>query len=379
MTTATFDCSFHASTNSPTRWTSSCRSTPNRSSTARANAREQRRDVVGARAADVDDEVGVQRRDFRAALAPALGAGGFDQPGRLVARRDCGNTSRRWAARSAACPCDARAGPAFARARRSGRPRERQRDARDDRVARERRVAVEKPHASPGAAAGFAGDCTHTSRTKSPISRSVPAFMRSEPPTVPGIPASDRRPSAPASRPWPSRRPCSPTRPLDDDRAVFDAARRLRQTSPPSRSTTPRIPPSPTSRLLPPPSTNHGILPLEAPAHQRRRVRRRDARSTNASAGPPIFHDVCGASGSSKRTPVAENLDQRCAIAIGQQRTRRLRGGETHARTASERASALREPCGDVGDVPGARASARARRRGVSSKIRSSKSSTCVT
>ena len=44
-----------------------------------------------------------------------------------------------------------------------------------------------------------------------------------------------------------------------------------------------------------------------APARTRLRVRK-------ASAGPPIFHEVYGASGSSKRTRVAENLAQRFAI-----------------------------------------------------------------
>jgi len=43
------------------------------------NAGEQRADIEGLRAADVDDEVSVERGDFRPARTPALGSGGLDQ------------------------------------------------------------------------------------------------------------------------------------------------------------------------------------------------------------------------------------------------------------------------------------------------------------
>jgi len=51
------------------------------------NAAEQRADIESLRAIDVDDEVGVERGDFRPALAPALGPGGLNQAPRLVTGR----------------------------------------------------------------------------------------------------------------------------------------------------------------------------------------------------------------------------------------------------------------------------------------------------
>src|SRR5579884_4503978 len=52
-----------------------------------AHAREQRRNVFSRSIIDVVDEVRMQRRDFRAALAPSLSPGRFDEAGRLVALR----------------------------------------------------------------------------------------------------------------------------------------------------------------------------------------------------------------------------------------------------------------------------------------------------
>ena len=101
--------------------------------------------------------------------------------------------------------------------------------------------------------------------------------------------------------------------------------------------TTPRIPPSPTKTLLPLPITNHGI-------RRRKQNRITSASSaslstvTNASAGPPIFHDVYGASGSSKRARGRENRgSQLAAIRRVQQRAQRLRRRQAHAPTAAER------------------------------------------
>src|SRR5579884_1648644 len=54
---------------------------------ASANAREQRRNVLGRSAAKVIDEVGMQRRDFRAALPPSLSSGRFDEARSFVAGR----------------------------------------------------------------------------------------------------------------------------------------------------------------------------------------------------------------------------------------------------------------------------------------------------
>src|SRR5665213_2424640 len=51
------------------------------------NAGEQRADIEGLRAADVDDEVSVERGDFRPARAPALCPGGLDQAAGPVAGR----------------------------------------------------------------------------------------------------------------------------------------------------------------------------------------------------------------------------------------------------------------------------------------------------
>ena len=99
--------------------------------------------------------------------------------------------------------------------------------------------------------------------------------MRSAPPTVAGIPAKPSTPSAP------SEAACATSCGSDALRAgahhhvlALDPHLRARRTSPPSRTTMPRIPPSPTSRFEPEPSTNLGSSPLAARAAAPTPVRR---------------------------------------------------------------------------------------------------------
>ena len=284
-----------------------------------AHAREQRCDVFGRRAADVVDEVGVQRRDFRAALAPSLSPGRFDQAARPCRLRGCGSRSRRWAARSAASSCGERAASASpSRTSRALARGKRQRHARNDDVARERRVPVEVAHADADAARG--GSAT-APRRRERSRRSRGRCRHSC--------AASRRPSRECRRANRCR-----SAPADAALAVTSAM----SAEPPASTTT--------SSVL---GAHARPRRTRRRAERRRRARRRRRRArccrcrcihhgilrrkqkrmsspefgshsatvTNASAGPPIFHDVYGASGSSKRRAFAEILA--CsAVRVGQ-------------------------------------------------------------
>ena len=109
------------------------------------NAGEERADIEGLRAADVDNEVSVERGDFRPARAPALGPGGLDQAARLVTRRIA-------EARPGVGHGDGLGGlaadePILGAGAHRGRiaALERQRDVGHDRVPRQRGLAVREP------------------------------------------------------------------------------------------------------------------------------------------------------------------------------------------------------------------------------------------
>ena len=147
---------------------------------------------------------------------------------------------------------------------------------------------------------GLAGVWTTTSRANSPISRSVPAFIRIEPPTVAGIPARASTPTPPRPATFEHRAAREALPPASATTTSFSVWTSRVVKLPSRRRTIPRIPPSPTSRFEPAPRTNMGRRRLKT----RRRTKASSSvvwTSTSASAGPPIFHQVTGARGSSKR------------------------------------------------------------------------------
>ena len=194
----------------------------------------------------------------------------------------------------------------------SARARELQHDARDDDVARERRMSVEVPHAGRvrlGPARATAPKLRgRTRRSRDRYRRSCAATRRSSRESRRAIRCL-RRPAdaAFAVTSAMSADPPASTRTLASSLRTRTAAK-----SPPSRITMPRTPPSPTSTLLPAADDPPRHPAPQAEAHQLRQLRlvRTVAK---ASAGPPIFHEVYGASGSSKRarSPKISRSDSR--------------------------------------------------------------------
>ena len=147
------------------------------------HAGQQRCNVEGLRAAGVDDEVGVERRRLPPRRRASPWRRRLRSAGRPGRRADCESTSRRsgtatgWVALRRTSRSCVRARTA------AGSPHG---NASVTSATIASRASVVWRYENPthgGAGCGCAGVWTRTSRTNSPISRSVPAFMRSAPPT----------------------------------------------------------------------------------------------------------------------------------------------------------------------------------------------------
>ena len=124
----------------------------------------------------------------------------------------------------------------------------------------------------------------------------APAFMRSAPPTVPGMPLRNSRPETPAPR---------PSRATDTSIAAAPARirvppHRIAAKGRPRRIVTPGIPPSRTSRFEPTPIT---VTAMSAGSARRNSARSsRSAGSNRISAGPPTRNHSSRASGTFSRS-----------------------------------------------------------------------------
>ena len=350
MTTATFALRFIA-TNTPTKCTSSCKSTPNRSRTARRTRASSVATSLALAPVDVIDEVGVQRRDFRAALAPPLSAGRFDQAPGLVAGRVA--KARAGVGQRDRLRLLAPHQPALASPARTARglgpletPASRAKRSRRAPASNGGRNTAPSRRAAPVWTATAPTRRARNRRSRDRCRRSCAASRR----RFREFPESEPMPSAPAdaalavTAAMPGR--CAG---IDDHDARFRRARRSRANSAAERTTMPRIPPSPTSTLLPLPITNHGSLRLK-----QKRITRREfgfVLREHERVGRPadLPRRVRGASGSSKLHALAE--DRRAAP-----RDRRASNSDCAACASSRSRArcisvATREPRGDVGNV----------------------------
>ena len=149
---------------------------------------------------------------------------------------------------------------------------------------------------------------------------------------------------------------------FDDDRVVFDADRNPRKLA--AEANRHAAQPAVADQHVAAAADRHPRNPpLEAPAHQRREflfAMRQDQRVGRTADLPRRVRRERLV----EMRSVRENLDQRRAVAIGQQRARRLCRREAHARTASERStrSAKRAATSVTLPAPRNRTSAPARR-----------------
>ncbi len=137
-----------------------------------------------------------------------------------------------------------------------------------------------------------------TSTTRGQVSPpQAPAFIASAPPIVPGMPAKKSAgPSCHLAHCLPSRAHGTPA----SARTRSSPTRSSEFRMPCTESTTPRMPPSRTSRLLPRPTQVTGT---SAGSARRKADRSSTSRGENqASAGPPTCQDVCRDIGSSRCT-----------------------------------------------------------------------------
>src|SRR5688572_12296732 len=123
--------------------------------------------------------------------------------------------------------------------------------------------------------------------------------MKSAPPTVPGMPSANSSPESPRDTAARASLPMCAAAPAVTP-LVVQATRR---NPAPSLTTTPRMPPSPTRRFDPAPTTVTGSR-CAAAARTTAASSSADAGCASTSAGPPIRNDVWRASGSRHRTRV---------------------------------------------------------------------------
>ena len=143
---------------------------------------------------------------------------------------------------------------------------------------------------------------TSTARTRGQVSPpNAPAFIVSAPPSVPGMPAKNS--AGPSCRPMARRAMRAHGTPASAYRVVASIS--SSSSRPVVSMTTPRMPPSRTSRLEPRPSQNSGVPVGSASRNASRSVRSVGVKNT--SAGPPTCHDVWRDIGSAYLTRAANS------------------------------------------------------------------------
>src|SRR5205085_149543 len=128
----------------------------------------------------------------------------------------------------------------------------------------------------------------------------APAFMKSAPPTVPGMPSAYSRPANPRATASRASRPSWTAAPARTEAPPSRGSHSTRRNSRPSFTTSPRMPPSPMRMFEPPPSRT---IRVSASAARRRTWPSSSSVSgiVRTSAGPPMRNDVWRASGSAGR------------------------------------------------------------------------------
>src|SRR5262245_51490566 len=140
--------------------------------------------------------------------------------------------------------------------------------------------------------------------------------MNNAPPTVPGIPSANSRPQSPRATAARARRPSWTAAPAHTAAPSSRTSQSICAKPRPSFTTTPDMPPSPTSMFEPPPS-NVTRAPCSRAVRSTRASSSALSGTTSRSAGPPMRNEVWRARGSCARARRPSALRRLATSTVG--------------------------------------------------------------